>query len=137
MRPSYDISTNVDYQFPWEAQPMPALQTLPVRAACPQCGVLNHAEALDRDAVERAAGPLAALGDPMRLGIVLLLAKHARLCVCDIAAAIPVGQPTVSHHLRVLREAALVDVERRGPWAYYGLRRDALKDVVGRLIALL
>jgi ArsR family transcriptional regulator len=116
---------------------MPAPHTVPVLAACPQCGGRDHAEAVDRAAVERTAMPLAALGDPVRLGIVLLLSKHDRLCVCDIAAAFPVGQPTVSHHLRVLREAALVDVVRRGRWAYYGLRRDVLKGMVGEMVALL
>ncbi|MDQ7859054.1 MAG: metalloregulator ArsR/SmtB family transcription factor [Armatimonadota bacterium] len=116
---------------------MTALQTETARAICPQCGVRDHAAALDHAAVERAAESLAALGDPTRLGIVTLLASHDRLCVCDIAAAFPVGQPTVSHHLRVLREAGLVDVIRHGQWAYYGLRRDALKGVVSGLVALL
>jgi ArsR family transcriptional regulator len=113
------------------------LQTEAGRAACPQCGARNHAHAVDQAAVERAVGPLAALGDPTRLSILTLLSHHERLCVCDIAAAFPLGQPTVSHHLRVLREAGLVDVVRRGQWAYYGLRRDALKSVVSGLVALL
>jgi ArsR family transcriptional regulator len=106
-------------------------------ACCPQCGATSHAEAIDRAAVDAGGALLAALGDPTRLGIVQLLSTHDRLCVCVIAEAFPVGQPTVSHHLRVLREADLVDVVRQGHWAYYGLRRDVLKRAVAQLVGLL
>lgn len=104
---------------------------------CPQCGMKVHADAIDRKAVEATGRLLAALGDPVRLGIIELLSQHDRLCVCDIAEAFPIGQPTVSHHLRLLREAGLVDVERRGHWAYYGLKREALKRVTQGLVRLL
>jgi ArsR family transcriptional regulator len=87
--------------------------------------------------VKTNSGLLEALGDPVRLGIVELLAKHDRMCVCDIVEAFPVEQPTVSHHLRLLREAGLVDVVRRGHWAYYGLKRDALKGLTRELVSLL
>jgi ArsR family transcriptional regulator len=105
--------------------------------ACAACGLVSHADALDRQAVAASSARLAALGDPVRLGIVELLSRHERLCVCDIVAAFDVAQPTVSHHLRVLREAGLVDVVRRGHWAYYGLRREALKRVVQDLVRYL
>jgi ArsR family transcriptional regulator len=105
--------------------------------ACPQCGLKVHADAIDHKAVETTSRLLAALGDPVRLGIIELLSQHDRLCVCDIAEAFPIGQPTVSHHLRLLREVGLVDVERRGHWAYYGLKREALKRVTEGLIRLL
>ena len=104
---------------------------------CPQCGMKVHADAIDHKAVETTGQLLAALGDPVRLGIIELLSQHDRLCVCDIAEAFPIGQPTVSHHLRLLREAGLVDVERRGHWAYYGLKREALKRVTQGLVRLL
>lgn len=55
------------------------------------------------------------------------------MCVCDLEAAVPVKQPTVSHHLRLLREAGLVESERRGLWAYYFLKREALADLRGRI----
>jgi ArsR family transcriptional regulator len=87
--------------------------------------------------VRKASSLLEALGDPVRLGIVEILSKHDRLCVCDLAEAFPVGQPTTSHHLRVLREADLVDVVRRGQWAYYGLKREPLKRLVQELVRLL
>jgi ArsR family transcriptional regulator len=106
-------------------------------ACCPQCGAASHAGAIDQAAVEAGGALLAALGDPIRLGIVQLLSRHDRLCVCDITEAFPIGQPTVSHHLRVLREAELVDVVRQGHWAYYGLRRDVLKRTVAQLVGLL
>lgn len=117
---------------------MTTLQDRPAgTACCPECGHRSHADALDHDKMDAGAALLAALGDPVRLGIVELLARHDRMCVCDIAGAFPVGQPTISHHLRLLREAGLVDVIRRGHWAFYGLRREVLKQVVGQIVELL
>ena len=86
----------------------------------PRCGCASPVEAVDHRAVKARGEVLAALADPIRLGIVQLLSKHDRLCVCHLNEAFPVEQPTISHHLRLLREAELVDVVRRGQWAYYG-----------------
>ena len=117
---------------------MPALQDRPAgTTCCPECGCRSHADLLDRAAVDAGAALLAALGDPVRLGIVELLTRHDRMCVCDIAGAFPVGQPTISHHLRLLREAGLVDVVRRGHWAFYGLRREALKQLARQILNLI
>ncbi len=102
-----------------------------------RCGCVSPVKAIDHRAVQGRGELLAALADPIRLGIVELLSRHERLCVCHINEAFPVEQPTISHHLRLLREAGLVDVERRGHWAYYGLRRDALKKVAQDLVELL
>ena len=61
-----------------------------------------------------------ALGDPIRLQLVDVLRKHAgKVCVCELVPLFDVSQPTVSHHLKVLRDAGLVDSERQGLWAYY------------------
>lgn len=109
----------------------------PKTSCCPQCGLTDHSKAVDRSAVEAQAALLSVIADPVRLGIIELLLRHDRLCVCDLAGAFPVGQPTISHHLRLLREADLVDVIRRGHWAYYGLRREALKRLVQDLVRLL
>jgi len=79
---------------------------------------------------------LEALADPTRLKMLHLLARHEALCVCEFEAAFELGQPTISHHLRILRDAGLVDVARRGTWAYYSLNRSAVKSVVGDLLAL-
>ena len=64
---------------------------------------------------------LAALADPTRLAIVRQLASEAETCACDFTSCCEVGQPTVSHHLRVLREAGIVSAERRGQWIFYRL----------------
>ncbi|MGA2760002.1 MAG: metalloregulator ArsR/SmtB family transcription factor [Candidatus Cybelea sp.] len=67
-----------------------------------------------------------ALGDPHRLTILAALdrAKY-EVCVCDFTGALPLNQPAVSHHLRILREAGLITGERRGTWVYYRLAPDA------------
>ncbi len=67
-----------------------------------------------------------ALGDPHRLAMLATLARvDDEVCVCDFTSGLPLNQPTVSHHLRVLREAGLVTGERRGTWVYYRLAGDA------------
>lgn len=75
---------------------------------------------------------LAALADPVRLSIVRQLAASGAVCACDFTESCAVAQPTVSHHLKVLREAGVVTSERRGSWVWYRLAPDA----VGRLSAI-
>jgi len=89
----------------------------------------------DEAEVERAALAFEAVGDETRLKILKLLSQHDALCVCEIQQAFDVGQPTISHHLRVLREAGLVEVMRRGTWAYYSLRKEAVKWLIKDLMA--
>ena len=73
-----------------------------------------------RAQAERMAAVAKALGDPIRLQLVDVLRKHAgKVCVCELIPLFDISQSTVSHHLKVLREAGLVDSERRGLWAYY------------------
>jgi ArsR family transcriptional regulator, arsenate/arsenite/antimonite-responsive transcriptional repressor len=82
---------------------------------------------IDPAEAERLSGDLQILAHPVRLQILDLLAQNAgQVCVCDLEAALPVKQPTVSHHLRLLREAGLIDSERHGLWAYYFVKRDVL-----------
>ena len=69
---------------------------------------------------------LQAAADPIRLAILRQLALAGPVCACDIAAGYEVTQPTVSHHLRVLREAGWVAGERRGTWIWYSIRPDAM-----------
>lgn len=64
---------------------------------------------------------LGALADPARLAIVRQLAADGAVCACDVAPAAGLSQPTISHHLRVLREAGVVRGERRGTWIWYAL----------------
>lgn len=80
---------------------------------------------------------LAALADPTRLAIVRQLAADQETCACDFTACCDVGQPTVSHHLRVLREAGIVTSERRGNWIFYRLAPDVsarLGAIAGSLL---
>lgn len=82
-------------------------------------------EVVDRPFDDEAA-LLKALADPYRLKILATLAAATdEVCVCDFTAGLPLNQPTVSHHLRVLRDAQLVQSERRGTWVYYRLALDA------------
>ena len=78
------------------------------------------------EARDRLAGQFKALGDPTRLAIVNQLAASDECCVCNLE---PLGltQPTISHHLKILREAGLVESTRRGTWAYYRLVPEAVE----------
>lgn len=78
-------------------------------------------------AVEMAA-KFKALSDPVRLQLLSSVASHAggEACVCDISAGVQVSQPTVSHHLKVLRDAGLLTAQRRASWVYYAVVPDAL-----------
>ena len=88
----------------------------------------------ERAEAERMATVAKALGDPIRLQLVDVLRKHAgKVCVCELTPLFEVGQPTVSHHLEVLRDAGIVDSERRGLWAYYYVVPDALKELTSWL----
>lgn len=81
---------------------------------------------------EKVASLLKALSDPVRLRLMSMIAVADEACVCDLMSPFDVSQPTISHHLKVLREAGLVDSERRGTWVWYRARREAL-DAVGTL----
>src|SRR5437764_14410900 len=71
-----------------------------------------------------------ALGDPIRLQLVDVLRKHAgKVCVCELVPLFEISQPTLSHHLKKLRAARIVDSERRGLWAYYYVKPEALKEL--------
>src|SRR5215467_10428997 len=81
---------------------------------------------MPRKAAEALAGTFKALADPTRVAIVNRLTRVEAVCVCDLTAAFDLSQPTISHHLKVLRDAGLVEAERRGTWAYYRLVPDAI-----------
>jgi ArsR family transcriptional regulator, arsenate/arsenite/antimonite-responsive transcriptional repressor len=96
----------------------------PPAAAC--CAPLAAAVLSDQQAAATAS-LFKALADPHRVRIVNLLATSAEpVCVCDLVAVLGLTQPTVSHHLKKLVNAGLLDREQRGTWAYYSLNRDAL-----------
>jgi ArsR family transcriptional regulator, arsenate/arsenite/antimonite-responsive transcriptional repressor len=85
---------------------------------------------VERKQAERMASIAKALADPVRLQLVDVLRKHAgKVCVCELVPLFDLSQPTVSHHLKVLREAGIVDSERQGLWAYYYVTPDSLKEL--------
>jgi len=88
------------------------------RAPC--CPPLAH-EPLTQDWAGDLARMFKALGDPVRLRLLSMVASHdgGEACVCDLTPAFDLSQPTISHHLRVLREAGLLECERRGTWVFY------------------
>jgi ArsR family transcriptional regulator, arsenate/arsenite/antimonite-responsive transcriptional repressor len=85
---------------------------------------------VERQSAERMAQIAKAIGDPVRLQLVDVLRKHAgKVCVCELVPLFDVSQPTVSHHLKVLRDAGIVGSEREGLWAYYYVIGDALEEL--------
>jgi ArsR family transcriptional regulator len=89
---------------------------------------------VEREQALRIAEVARALGDPFRLQLVDVLRQHAgKVCVCELVPLFEVSQPTLSHHLKKLREAGIVDSERRGLWAYYYVVPDALQELTAWL----
>ena len=85
---------------------------------------------VERDHAQRMASIAKALGDPVQLQLVDVLRKHAgKVCVCELVPLFDLAQPTVSHHLKVLRQAGIVESERQGLWAYYYVRPQALDEL--------
>ncbi len=93
-----------------------------------------------RENFEEGAALFKALGDPHRNAILSALARASGpICVCDFVEGLPLNQPTVSHHLKVLRDAGLVTTERRGTWVYYSLADHvdvAMRRAIDRLLPL-
>ena len=90
-------------------------------------------EPLAADDRDQLALRFKALADPTRVGIVNRLAAADEVCVCDLTDAFDLSQSTISHHLRVLREAGLVESRSRGTWAYYRLVPEAIESLRGAL----
>ena len=88
-------------------------------------------EPLSADAAGDVAAKLKALADPIRLRLFSLVASHAggEACVCDISGDFDVTQPTISHHLKVLKDAGLLASERRASWVYYSVVPEALSNL--------
>jgi len=98
-----------------------SMQTLPVLCCGPSTPALDPGEA------ELLAARFRALADPARVTILNQLACCDEACVCTFVDSLEIAQPTVSHHLKVLREAGLVESEGRGTWAYYRLVPEAIE----------
>ncbi|MFL6089694.1 MAG: ArsR/SmtB family transcription factor [Aeromicrobium sp.] len=105
------------------------LQLTPIETvAC--CSPLTSSP-LSADQAERIAPLLKAIADPVRLRLLSLVAAHEgrEACVCELQEAFDLSQPTISHHLKVLHEAGLLDRTKRATWVYYAVRGDALADL--------
>ena len=93
------------------------------------CEPVVHPD-IERGQALRIAQVAKALGDPIRVQLVDVLRKHAgKVCVCELVPLFDVSQPTLSHHLKKLRDAGIVDSERRGLWAYYHVLPQAMKEL--------
>ncbi len=110
------------------------------RGAIPNTGIgiaPKFVPTLSEDEAVNQARLLKALADPTRLRILSLLSRHeGEVCVFEIVESFTLEQPSISHHLRILRDAGLVDCRKKGLWAYYYVRRDALsraQDVINGL----
>ncbi|WP_030808649.1 ArsR/SmtB family transcription factor [Streptomyces sp. NRRL S-337] len=109
------------------------LEVIGQDAAC--CPGLSAAP-LDEDQAADLAKVFKALGDPVRLRLMSMIASRGEggeVCVCELTPAFELSQPTISHHLKLLRQAGLIDCERRGTWVYYWV----LPGVLGKLAAFL
>jgi ArsR family transcriptional regulator len=105
------------------------LELTPVEAvAC--CSPVTR-EPLSAEAAERIVPLVKAIADPVRLRLVSLVASHAagEACVCDLNDAFDLSQPTISHHLKLLHQAGILDREKRGVWVYYRVNSGALRDL--------
>jgi ArsR family transcriptional regulator, arsenate/arsenite/antimonite-responsive transcriptional repressor len=104
-----------------------------VRQSNPCCDGLARAQ-LSLEEVQQFTDDLQILAHPIRMQILDILGRSSdAVCVCDLEAALPVKQPTVSHHLRLLREAGLIDCTRQSLWAYYFVQRAALAALRARI----
>lgn len=109
----------------------PASKSAPASFGCCQP---VPAELLPERVADRLVQAFKALGHPVRLQIIHLLAHlGGRVCVCDVEAHFTLTQPTISHHLRVLREAGLVDSEQRGLYVYYRVEPEAMAFLRNRI----
>jgi len=108
---------------------LPVASPEPGAACCPPLAV----QPLTPESAGQLAPMFKALGDPVRLRLLSMIASTAEICVCELTEAFDLSGATISHHLRVLREAGLVDCERRGTWVYYWLR-PAVLNQLGNLL---
>ena len=106
---------------------LPLLDPAGTAACCPPLAT----EPLSAAQAEQVAPLLKALADPVRLRLMSLVASHpgGEACVCDLNDAFDLTQPTISHHLKVLHEAGLLDRDKRGVWVYYRARTEALASL--------
>jgi ArsR family transcriptional regulator len=113
---------------------MSTMTLLPVIEAAACCAPLTR-DAMTQSQADDLAKSLKAIADPARLRLISIIAasKDQEACVCDLTEPLNIGQPTVSHHLKVLTDAGFVTRSKRGTWAYFALVPGAL-DSIARLL---
>ena len=113
---------------------MSTMTPLPVIEAASCCAPLTR-DVMSQSQADDLARSLKAIADPARLRLISIIAasEGQEACVCDLTEPLNIGQPTVSHHLKVLTDAGFVSRSKRGTWAYYALVPGAL-DSVARLL---
>src|SRR5215831_7209441 len=132
MSSTSELAIDIDNcQYRYMPKSLPLLDPAGTPACCPPLA----AEPLSQAQAEQVAPLLKALADPVRLRLMSLVASHpgGEACVCDLNDAFNLTQPTISHHLKVLHDAGLLDRDKRGVWAYYRVRTEALASL-GALI---
>ncbi|MFC7535371.1 ArsR/SmtB family transcription factor [Actinoplanes sp. GCM10030250] len=107
-----------------------SLTLLDLDAETPCCPPLAQ-QRVPAETAAALAPAFKALGDPVRLQLMSMIASapDGEVCVCDLTPAFELSGPTISHHLKTLREAGLVDAERRGTWVYYRARPGVLRQL--------
>jgi ArsR family transcriptional regulator, arsenate/arsenite/antimonite-responsive transcriptional repressor len=127
-----ELATGIDQcQYRWVSKSLTVVSPAETAACC----VPLSAQPLTIEQAEQVAPLLKAMADPVRLRLLSLVASHegGEACVCDLNDAFDLSQPTISHHMKVLHEAGLVDRDKRGVWVYYRIRPQALAGL-GALI---
>jgi ArsR family transcriptional regulator, arsenate/arsenite/antimonite-responsive transcriptional repressor len=123
-----ELATDIDScQYRRMSKSLALLDLTGTAACCPPLA----AEPMSPAQAESVAPLLKALADPVRLRLMSLVASHpgGEACVCDLTGEFDLSQPTISHHLKVLHEAGLLDREKRGVWVYYRARTEALASL--------
>ena len=120
---------------PVAVQPRKEFIPVPAAEETPCCVPAHGQESLAATDAEALAARFKALADPNRLRILSIVSSspEAETCVCDLSEPLGLGQPTVSHHLKIMVEAGLLNREKRGVWAYYSLVPGALDSLAATL----
>jgi ArsR family transcriptional regulator len=112
------------------------LPLVPADSALACCAPLAR-KPLTAEQAEQVSGLLKALADPVRLRLMSMVLSHenGEACICDLNPAFDLSQPTISHHLKVLHEAGLLDREKRGVWVYYKAKPEAMRAMLSLFAA--
>lgn len=116
---------------------MVSTELLPLTDVTACCAPLTR-QAISAENADNLARALKAIADPARLRLISMIAAHqdSEACVCDLTEPLGLGQPTVSHHLKVLVDAGIVTRDKRGTWAYYKLVPGALDSLATLLVTV-